>query len=603
MTEDLIVWASADPRYKTGYGRQTAIWTSTLRDEGWNIEIASMGGLKGTPSEWNGIKVWPVSNFFDLAELYYRRGAKLLIGLRDVWNIDSGVYSDANLRSAFWTPIDCDPMSIADMLHLRNARATPIAMSRFGARMLRKAGFEHFQYVPHGIDTGYWMPSEDPEGARIKANIPSNVFVIGINATNTDQLRKGWYEQLEAFSIFHKAHPDSALLVHTLLQDEGANLEYMMNVLGIEDAVGACDQWMYKQGLISDPILREWYRTCHILSNCSWGEGFGIPIIEAQSCGLPVVVTDFSSMSELAEGGWRVPGELKWNATHSGRWLAPSIPEIADAYEEAYQMWKGDRSRWDTYCQQVRRFAGRYDIEIVYKRHWRPALQAIFKGRTIIVQSAGLGWKVDIDTVNNDAIGPDHEQWIEQAILSAIPKDGVFLDVGTHVGHYSLRASLIASKVISIEPNPESLKRLKENIELNDIYNITVHEIAAWDEGARLGMVSPNDAIRDGSMRIRQVLEDRQAGWMVDGRPLDNVLKDEPRIDVIKLDVEGSDLHALRGMQQLIATHRPLMYVEDHSVYGYYKREDLDALLEALNYDVTDASSFGGGNFLICRPR
>jgi len=602
MTEDLIVWASADPDYKTGYGRQTAIWTSKMRDEGYNVEIASMGGLKGVPREWNGIKVWPVGDFFDLAQLYVRRDAKLLIGLRDVWTINSAIFAEANIRCAFWTPIDCDPMSIADLAHLRASRAYPIAMSRFGGRMLRKAGFEQFQYVPHGIDTTYWTPSADTEMARIRANIPADVFVIGINATNFDAQRKGWYEQLEAFARFHAEHPNTALLVHTLLNDEGTNLEYVIHLLGIEDVVGAVDQWMYKQGLISDNILREWYRTLHVLSNCSWGEGFGIPIVEAQACGVPAIVTDCSSMPELVENGWLVPGERKWNATHNGRWVAPNIDEIRSAYEEAYQMWATDKSRWHAFTTQARKSAQRYSIDRVWKRYWRPALSAIFRGRTMIFENAGLRWKVDVDVTSGDGIGPQHEDSVEQVLLSLIPKGGVFLDVGAHVGHYSLRASKVAGKVIAIEPNPETIKRLKENIELNEIYNIAVHEIAAWDKGEPLGMTSPNDAIRDGSMRALPVAEVR-AGWHVDGRPLDNVLKDEPRIDVIKLDVEGADLHALRGMRELITKHRPVMFIEDHSIYDYYKREDLLALIEELDYGWIDGGTYGGANYFICRPR
>jgi FkbM family methyltransferase len=333
-------------------------------------------------------------------------------------------------------------------------------------------------------------------------------------------------------------------------------------------------------------------------SNTSWGEGFGIPIIEAMSCGVPAVVTDASSMPELAGPGWRVQGERKWNATHNARWVAPAIGGIFEAYEEAYQLWATNRERWQTICVQARSHAQKYDIDRVFTHFWRPALDALFRGRTLQHEADGYKWLIDIDVPTSDGLGASHEAPIEQVVLSLIPRGGVFLDVGAHVGHYSIRASRIASKVIAIEPNPDTAQRLRENIALNDIGNITLLQIAAWDEGAALSLFSPNNARRDGSTRVLP----QEGEVMVQGRPLDAPLGHEERIDVIKLDVEGADLHALRGMRKLIAKHRPVLFIEDHSIYDYYKKEDLAQLVVDLGYAWTDTSAEGFGNYLICRP-
>jgi FkbM family methyltransferase len=284
--------------------------------------------------------------------------------------------------------------------------------------------------------------------------------------------------------------------------------------------------------------------------------------------------------------------------------MAPNIDEIVNVYEEAYEIWKTNKSRWHAFTTQARQSAKRYDIDRVWKRYWRPALDAIFKGRSVIFENAGLKWKVDIDVTSGDGIGPQHEDSVEQVLLSLIPRGGVFLDVGAHVGHYSLRASKIAKEVLAVEAHPETAKRLRENIALNEIYNITVYEIAAWDEGISLSMVSPNDSVRDGSMRIVDEVDSAQnrTAWIVQGRPLDIPLRNVTRIDVIKLDVEGADLHALRGMRELIAKHRPVMFIEDHSIYDYYKKEDLAQLITDLGYSWIDGGTYGGANYLICRP-
>jgi hypothetical protein len=72
----------------------------------------------------------------------------------------------------------------------------------------------------------------------------------------------------------------------------------------------------------------------------------------------------------------------------------------------------------------------------------------------------------------------------------------------------------------------------------------------------------------------------------VPAKPLDEVpvLALAERIDLVKLDVEGADLHALRGMRQLLGKHRPALFVECHDAYGYYERADLEALLTELGY-------------------
>jgi hypothetical protein len=50
-------------------------------------------------------------------------------------------------------------------------------------------------------------------------------------------------------------------------------------------------------------------------------------------------------------------------------------------------------------------------------------------------------------------------------------------------------------------------------------------------------------------------------------------------------------------MEGLLATHRPVLFIEDHSVYGMYEQADLDALLWKLGYE-----DGPGGGWLLARP-
>ena len=83
--------------------------------------------------------------------------------------------------------------------------------------------------------------------------------------------------------------------------------------------------------------MAAWYNGLDVLSLCSYGEGFGLPLIEAQACGIPVVTTDASAMSELCGAGWLVSGTPFWTDGHQSWWVRPDAADITNAYEMAWQ--------------------------------------------------------------------------------------------------------------------------------------------------------------------------------------------------------------------------------------------------------------------------
>jgi FkbM family methyltransferase len=216
---------------------------------------------------------------------------------------------------------------------------------------------------------------------------------------------------------------------------------------------------------------------------------------------------------------------------------------------------------------------------------------------TIEVEADGLKWLVDMDSHNGDRLGPLHEDTIQATVLDLIPEGGTLLDVGAHVGHYTLRAVMKGAWVIAIEPNPETASRLHQNLALNNLADyVRVIEVAAWDERGHGAFLSPSAQVRDGSMRVVPHDNGKVRMW-----PLDALLGSVHRIDAVKLDVEGSDLHALRGMRKTLERLRPTLFVEDHSIFGYYERNDLLKLLAELHYVPEPAGEYCGANYYLCR--
>ena len=394
-----IMWQSVAPWIGTGYGQQTAQATRRLRDAGHDVAISAIAGLEGTVGEWEGIKVFPcdTTRFNKLALRKYveRHSADgtgddvQVIALQDVWtwgdnsSLSGGTVADyRGLKLASWCPVDYDPMPINTCQALQAYGARPIAMSRFGEDRMRQRGFDPM-YVPHAIDTSVLRPQPEAGlAAREAMNVDADAFLIGMVSNNQgiSPSRKSFPEVFHAFGIFLQDHPDAILYLHTdaLGLNGGLNLMALTQVYGIVDSVRWVNQDAYWLGEIAPQHLSYMYSALDVLACPSYGEGFGIPIIEAQACGTPVIVTDWTSMTELVGPGWLVDGEPFYAAGSASMWKKPAVSELVDRFAQAYAA-KADPMMGE----ECRKFALRYDADTVFEEHWIPTLEKLSKPREV----------------------------------------------------------------------------------------------------------------------------------------------------------------------------------------------------------------------------
>ena len=385
-----ILWSSNSPFAATGYGQQTEQVTMRLQAAGHKVALASNYGLEGTISEWRGMKHYPrgcdlYSN--DVVPAHFMAWAHenpgfdpLLITLFDTW-VFKGKQWDLVDNIASWVPIDHTPCPPDVVEWCARPNVTPIAMSVFGKSMLHRVDIESL-YVPHAIDTSVFKPTEKFTAGskrmtgREFMDVPDDAFVVGINSANKGGRqglnRKAYPEMFLAFGMWSQQRRDAVLYVHT--EDRGAmggiNLRELASACGIsEKRIKFVDQYAYRSGIPKE-VLAACYTGMDVMLQCSLGEGFGIPAIECQATGTPVVLNNATAQPELLGDGWLTEGQPVWDDAQKSWWSTPAVPSIIEALEAAYQR-GGSRSA------EAIKFAKQYDADSVFAEYWVPALELL----------------------------------------------------------------------------------------------------------------------------------------------------------------------------------------------------------------------------------
>lgn len=212
-----------------------------------------------------------------------------------------------------------------------------------------------------------------------------------------------------------------------------------------------------------------------------------------------------------------------------------------------------------------------------------PVMQGPMKGMRWIVGSGDHGYwlgsyELDIQRLLSQTIKPGH----------------VVLDIGAHVGFYTLLASRLVGQtgwVHSVEPLPRNIEYIQRHVEINRLSNVSIHQVAISD---RSGEASFGGGSSSSTGHIFQG----------DGLPVQTITLDElaegaiqSEIDVLKVDVEGAEHSLLKGGSRTLESHAPVVFLATH---GAEQRELCARLLTSLNYSLVpinaatfeDASEF-----------
>lgn len=378
-----ILWSSNSPWTSTGYGVQTKLFVPRIKKMGHEIGVLCYYGLSGGVLNMDGIPMFPkgLDDYGNdvIGAHAASFGAQIVITLTDAWVVNP-MALPPHIKWVPWFPIDHEPIPPQVLRNVTTAHER-IVFSKFAKAEMDRLGFNTY-YIPHGVDTKAYTPL-DRNQARDALGIPKGPFVVGLIAMNKGfPPRKAWPEQIEAFGLFKKNHPDALLYMHTLLADHGEMggipLREILRANGLEVGrdVLVTDPYSVIMGM-PDERMNLLYNSFDVLTSVTAGEGFGVPILEAQACGVPVVVGDWTAMGELCFGGWKVSKKEAarvWTAQMSYQ-FTPDPHAIADRYESAFKQRENVGLK-----KQARAGAETYDADLVAEQYWKPTLEAIATG-------------------------------------------------------------------------------------------------------------------------------------------------------------------------------------------------------------------------------
>jgi glycosyltransferase involved in cell wall biosynthesis len=384
----IIILGNA-PWVPSGYGEQIGLLAPRLRALGHEVACAANHGLQGMVSLWNGIPVFPAveanSSIGPYAEQF---GADVVLCLHDAWVMKPDAWPD-EMTVGMYAPVDHFPIPPLVVGVLQHEKVRPIAMSRDGEQWMRSFALDPM-YAPHAVDTKVFKPQPEMRDAmRDGMGIPRDAFLIGMVGANQGWnphiCRKAFPQAIQAFAEFLADHDDAWLYMHTnpLSGGRGTPLEPLIlaeNAACPVDLMGRIrfpDERELLFG-VERPHLAAQYAAFDVLLNPSMGEGFGVPIIEAQACGVPVITSDHSAMTELTHAGWLVEGEPWWDSLQTSFAFMPSIRSIREKLELAYEARDDQELR-----ASAAEFALAYDADLVAVQYWEPIIEQLAGPREV----------------------------------------------------------------------------------------------------------------------------------------------------------------------------------------------------------------------------
>ena len=190
-----------------------------------------------------------------------------------------------------------------------------------------------------------------------------------------------------------------------------------------------------------------------------------------------------------------------------------------------------------------------------------------------------------------------YEPEVVSMVLSFLQKGDAFIDVGSHLGYFSLLASSIVGKngnVFAFEALTENFQKLKTNKEINNFTNLHIHNNAVSDCNDSVKFYFNSD--NDGGHALWNVAEhpfNEKSRTNNDVREVKSLILDQfvdspgiEKVKIIKIDTEGAEAKVLRGAKKLIQKTAVPIIICEYNKFGLETMGDNEISLRKMMKDL-----------------
>jgi len=370
-----ILYVSDFPVLNTGYATVSRHLVPRLVHEHEVYYLPIAGPEHGAFSpEIFGAEVLPtVTSPNDVAYWYFKKDCDVVIILKDPY-VFNGV-ENLPVFTVFYSPVAEEPLSPQYKTITQTAMYIWIPSS-WGIRVAKESGihYQRLRYVPHGVSDAYKVLDE-PDKCKARFGFPDVDVLISMVSVNRG--RKFIPNQLEGVRKFIENNPDLkvGVYLHTNPQPDnyslhgGWNLPTVLDLYGLADVVRFPDPYIYRIGF-SEKQMCELYNATDVLLNATT-EGYGLPIIESQACGTPVVTVNHGNGPEINFFGLNAEVGAFYYTIVGTKFAVPDSDSVAEQIEKALKISEKDRKSVADFVRRT------YDWDVVYKGYVRKELDKI----------------------------------------------------------------------------------------------------------------------------------------------------------------------------------------------------------------------------------
>lgn len=322
----------------------------------------------------------------DINKLITQNKIDVFIYLLDAWIIiPEGKFS---CKSVCWLPLHFEPMESVtkEVLYLFDHI---VLMSKYG----RKIYLDEFpkktkniSIIPHIVDK-YTLGIEDDmnkkytrDSFREELKIPKDAFMVTMIAKNAEESnRKGFDMNIAGFKKFLDQFPNAILYLHTSMLG-ACNISSIILYNSIPvDKVWIADQDKIIHGY-NHNYMNGIYKSTDIFLGATCSEGFGLPLVEAQFMGVPVVGTNCTAMKDYVFNGYLADYiQKRFVYVNESYWYIPDPESIKDCLLKIFNRSEKEKENMKEYGIRNVNKTCKYDV---IKRKWNNLLNNLFKQPT-----------------------------------------------------------------------------------------------------------------------------------------------------------------------------------------------------------------------------